>query len=340
MSLRVAIVGFRHAHIFGLHELLQNRPDVSVVAACEEDAATRAGLAEKGVAITHDSYARMLDEVDCDVVVCGDYFGIRGERLIAALERGKHVLGDKPLCTSLDELERMRDLAAKANLRIGCMLDLRDSPMLRTVRRLVREGVTGDLLSVYFNGQHPLLYGARPMWYFEEGKHGGTINDIGIHGIDAIPWLAGHPVAEIAAACAWNAKLPQHPEFQDGGVLTFRLANGCAVMGDVSYISPDSFGYDLPSYWRMTFTGTEAHVETGYNADRVTLYRNGARTAEELPLDPPRTGGYFDDFLADLAGRPHPDGLDTARVLESSRIALLAQQAADTGRFPVRVRVE
>ena len=33
--------------------------------------------------------------------------------------------------------------------------------------------------------------GASVRWYFEDDKHGGTINDIGIHGIDLIPYLTG-----------------------------------------------------------------------------------------------------------------------------------------------------
>ena len=66
-------------------------------------------------------------------------------------------------------------------------------------------------------------------------------------------------------------------------------------------------------------------------------WRHDTEEVLEEPAAANRTGGYFEDFLLDLAGRPNPEGLDTRRVLESSRIALLAQGAADTGEFPVNV---
>ena len=52
--------------------------------------------------LTHDDYRRMLREVECDAVAVGDYFARRGEIVIAALEAGKHVIADKPICTKLE----------------------------------------------------------------------------------------------------------------------------------------------------------------------------------------------------------------------------------------------
>jgi predicted dehydrogenase len=64
----------------------------------------------------------MLDEVEVDIVAVGDYYGVRGERVIAALERGKHVIADKPLCTSLAELDRIEQLAAEKGLSVFCQV--------------------------------------------------------------------------------------------------------------------------------------------------------------------------------------------------------------------------
>src|SRR5262245_42224618 len=100
--LKVAFIGFRHGHIFSLYDHLQKHPGFTIVAACEEHAPTREQLLEqKRVDITHRRYSTMLDEVDCDVVAVGDYYSIRGQRILEALKRGKHILSDKPICTSL-----------------------------------------------------------------------------------------------------------------------------------------------------------------------------------------------------------------------------------------------
>ena len=111
--------------------------------------------------------------------------------MIKAMETGRHVIADKPMCTSLQEWERVRDLSVEKKLCVGCMLDMRNSGSYRTLRRLVQEGVIGEVHAIQFGGQHPLSYGSRPGWYFEEGKHGGTLNDIAIHALDAIPWITG-----------------------------------------------------------------------------------------------------------------------------------------------------
>jgi len=340
VPLRVAFVGFRHGHIFGLYRLAQERSDTSVVAACEEDGPTRGTLAEAGVEVTHDDYARMLAEVECDVVACGDYFGIRGKRVIQALESGRHAISDKPLCTSMSELIRIHALSETRRLKVGCMLDLGNLGPYVTLREMLMRGVIGETHSITFIGQHPLLYGTRPMWNFEPGKHGGTLNDIAVHGIDIIPWLTGRSIVEITAARAWNAKIKQHPCFQDGAVLMMRLDNDGSAIGDVSYLSSDKHGYQMPPYWRFTIAGSEGVAETCCTAKSVTLWRHDNEAVIEEPAAPNRPGAYFDDFLADIAGTPVPDGLHTQRVLESSRISLLAQQTADTGEFPIDVTHE
>ncbi|HOD52514.1 MAG TPA: Gfo/Idh/MocA family oxidoreductase [Candidatus Hydrogenedentes bacterium] len=337
MSLRIAFVGFRHAHVYGLYDLARNHKDLQIVAACEEHAETRAQLAGLGIAITHDTYDAMLDETPCDIVACADYFSIHGERVFRALERGKHVLCDKPLCVQLDELNRIESLAREKGRRVGCMLDLVDGAPFVTLREIIRRGDIGEVLSINILGQHPLKYGSRPMWFFEEGKHCGTINDIGIHVIDAVPWLTGYPIEEITAAHGWNGRIKQHPHFEDGAMLMLKLANGCGVMADISYFSPDAAGYSMPTYWRFTVAGAKGTVEVGHNLDKALLWPDDEGGARELALLAPRTGGYLDDFLADIAGKPAPGGLDMARVFRSARIGLLAQRAATTG--PIHLKV-
>ena len=64
---KVAFAGFRHGHIDSLLETMNASDDFDVVACCEEDEATRRSLADKGtVAITHERFADVLENVPCD----------------------------------------------------------------------------------------------------------------------------------------------------------------------------------------------------------------------------------------------------------------------------------
>ena len=326
MTTRVAFIGIRHGHIEALYQSMAKRSDISIVAVCEEDEATRHARGSQ-YKFTHTDHRDLLDNVPCDVVAVGDYYARRGAIIIAALEHDRHVIADKPICTSMKELERIERLATERRRVVGCMLDLRDLGAMRTVKRLVGGGAIGTVVTASFGGQHPLMFGTRPSWYFEAGKHGGTLNDIAVHGIDFLAWITGSPVSEIVAARAWNARLPQIPFFQDGAQCLLRLANGAGVMGDVSYLSPDSFGYSVPMYWRITLHGTEGILEA--ELKRVSLLRNGQKEPENIPLDPPAPDKYLEAFLGELRGEPLPGELTTRDVLRAARAALACQEAAD-----------
>lgn len=328
MPIRIGFVGFRHGHIFDCYNRALASDDIEVVAACEEDEETRAQLAENGKAeITHDDCDAMLNELECDVVAVGDYYGKRGSLIIKALELGKHAISDKPICTSLQELDRIEALSSAKGLSVGCMLDLRDNGLFNRVRELVGDGAIGEVRSIAFGGQHPLMYGTRPNWYFEEGKHGGTINDIGIHGFDLIPWITGLEVSEITAARSWNT-FAEVPYFMDAGQFMLKLSNGAGVLGDVSYFMPDSMGYTLEQYWRFTIFGSEGMIETSYNSKGVTLAVNGDKKPKVLSAGKPNPGGYLKSFAAEITAGS-TNGLSTGEVLRAARVALETQRAGD-----------
>ena len=324
----VAFAGFRHGHIVSLLIQMQASPDFNVVACCEEDAATRRSLAADGTAtITHDSFDAMLKAVPCDIVAIGDYFARRGALAIRALQAGRHVIADKPLCTDLTELAEIERLARAGNLRVGCMLDLRSSKAIATVRRLIREGQLGKITQIMFTGQHPLNRNSRPAWYFEPGTHGGTINDIASHALDIIPWMTGLAFGRVTAARAWQAFDVRSETFKDAAQMMFQMENGCGVMGDVAYAAPSAMGYQHPCYWRFTVWGTNGMVEFQYADETIRVYFDQAKEPVDIPVDPSAPQSYLEAFLADLQGRPVE--LDTPCVIEGARNVLRLQQAAD-----------
>lgn len=332
MKTRFAFIGFRHPHIEDMYRRCREREDVEIVACCEEDAAARASLKEKGlVEITHERYQHVLEQVECDVVAVGDCFGRRGQLVLAALNAGKHVISDKPICTTRSELEQIESIARARGLLVGCMLDMRDLAPFLGLRQYLQAGEIGTVRTISFDGQHPMLYGRRAAWYFEPGLHGGTLNDIAIHAVDMIPWATGLQLKTIVAARAWNARLPQHPHFQECAQAMLELENGGGVLCDVSYLSPDSFAYAMPLYWRFSVWGDGGVLITGVNQTTLTLYKNGEQQPRELPFPAAQPGAYLDSFLAELRGQTQGLHLSSADALRAARISLLLQEAADRG---------
>ena len=327
MKLKFAIAGLRHGHITSLCEKVKKHSGCQLVAACEEDSDARKNARENWkIEITHESFKEMLDEVDFDVLAVGDYYSKRGQLIIAALKAGKHVIADKPICTSLVELEEIAQLSKAKNLKIGCMLDLRDNANMNAARQLISGGKLGEIHAIQFGGQHPLMLVTRPSWYFEKGKHGGTLNDIAIHGLDLVEWLTGLEITELVAARTWNAFAEKFPHFNDAGQLMLKLSNNCGVMGDVSYFSPDSFGYKLPYYWRVTVWGRNGVIEFNCSEPGVKTAINGT---DIISVTPQVTSeiDFLDSFLNDVSGKPV--SLNTGHILSISRKTLNLQEMAD-----------
>jgi predicted dehydrogenase len=325
---KVAFVGFRHGHIYSLLSQMNASQDFEVTAICEEDDdARQAAQASAKLVFTHTKFEALLKDAKCDVVAIGDYFAKRGSLAIQALHAGKHVISDKPLCTDLAELAEIERLAKSNRLRVGCMLDLRSSQAISCVKRLIEAGRLGRVTQILFTGQHPLNRDSRPEWYFEKGKHGGTITDIASHALDIIPWMTGAAFARVTAAREWQAFDVRSDYFKDAAQMMFVLGNGCGVMGDVSYSAPSTIGYQHPSYWRFTVWGTKGMVEFQAGSPSIRAYYDGAKEPETIAADGEQPKPYLQSFLDDLRGMPTE--LDTACVIAGARDVLLVQQAAD-----------
>jgi predicted dehydrogenase len=329
--LKFAFAGFGHAHIFSLHKRVEEMDDLSFAGACESDVGLQQDAENAGIDVHYDSINQMLDEVDCDVVAIGAVFGDRGGLAIEALERGKHVIADKPLCTRSSELDTIERLATERNLRVGCMLTQRGSKTSAGVRHLIQSGRLGEIHAVTFGGQHPLNLGSRPAWYFEPGRHGGTITDIFIHAADGIPWMTGLQFDRVVAARCWNALAPDYPHFEDGAQLMATLENGCGILGDVSYFMPSKGGYSMPYYWRTTFFGSDAVAEVSSVSDTINLTVDGSIVS--LPPEGPAPTDYLSGFLADISGAATAEDLVTADVIRATRTAIRVQEAADKQQF-------
>ena len=327
--MKIAFAGLRHVHIFALAKIVRENPHTAIAGYWEENESARAAAGEFFCEPAYESYEALLSDPQVDAVAIGDYYGIRGQRILQALKAGKHVLADKPLCTSLEKLEEIESLSRERGLKIGCMLDLRYDPALRHAQTLIRSGSLGEIHALSFNGQHPLQWGIRPMWYFEEGKHGGTLNDIAIHGLDAVHWITGLPYAKTLHVRQWNAFARRAPQFCDCAQFMGEMANGAGLMADVSYAAPDLAAFRLPSYWRFSFWGDKGWLECRLGEGAVNFAAADDPQPRILPA-PPVEDDCLQDLLRDVRGEQPLFG--TQSILDSAKIALQLQQTADTVR--------
>jgi len=321
--MNLAFAGFRHGHILALYDMALRDTDISVVGCFEENTAEREAVqASKGINFNYSTYEEILADANVEAVAIGDYYGKRGKMVIEALKSGKHVICDKPICTSLEELDEIERLAEETGLKVACMLDLRYMPQVETVKSLIAEGKIGEIVNVSFTGQHCLNYGSRPGWYFEEGKHGGTINDIAIHGVDLIRYITGKNLTKVNCAKTWNAFADKEPAFKDCGQFMAEMEN-ISVMADVSYAAPKCNAM-LPTYWDFYFWGKAGMIHFQLCESVIHLYADGQETVLE---GKPVGNRWLTDFRTEVRGEGLAD--NTKQALLSQRQVLLIQKEAD-----------
>jgi predicted dehydrogenase len=227
MNIKVAFSGFRHGHVQAMYNTAKRLDYVDIVALVDEGGPEAHGssIPALGVELTHESLDQVIAEVDFDVLACVDYYANRGPSCIKALEAGKHVVTDKPLCTSLEDLKTIARLSREKNLQVGIDLTMRYGGDYGTLAGIVSGGGIGEISSCMVTGLHPLAYGSRPMWYFE-GKQRGTINDLMIHGLDLMRWATGLEYSKVIFGEAWTRRARQ--PFQDSAQMALEcLPRNC-----------------------------------------------------------------------------------------------------------------
>lgn len=321
--IKVLFNGFRHGHINGLYKKVLASNDAEIAGCIEENTAAREKAAVTlGASFSEKSYDEWLAS-DIDAVAIGNAYGDRGQAIIKALKAGKHVIADKPICTSLEELSEIAELSQKNNLKIACMLDLRYLPQTKKAKEILDSKRLGEIRNVSFNGQHCIDYANRPSWYFEEGMHGGTINDLSIHGVDLVRMLTGLEFAHVDAARVWNSYAYKNNDFKDCALIMARLENGAGVLADISYSVPSQV-FSMPTYWEFRIWCERGMLCFNYIENKVTVFEEGV--SDPIVIVPEEsTYDYLDEFLLELK-----DGRKmTENILKSTQTVLRMQQIAD-----------
>ncbi|WP_079697995.1 Gfo/Idh/MocA family protein [Provencibacterium massiliense] len=145
-----------------------------------------------------------------------------------ALEKGIHVLCEKPLCSSSDQARQLCELAEERRLRCGLNLSFRYNPQIMQMRSLISQGKLGRLFSVHGSYlQDWLLYDTDYSWRLETDFPGETraVADIGSHWMDLCQFVSGQKITAVMAEFSTfhrQRKKPLH------GSETFCAANGAA----------------------------------------------------------------------------------------------------------------
>jgi predicted dehydrogenase len=199
--LRGAIIGVGNVAIHGHLPGWLARGDVDIVAAADLRSEGRAALAQRlPGARWYNAAQEMLDSERPDFVdVCTPPASHAAE-IRRALERGLHVLCEKPLVLSVEELDELASLAGRRGRVLATVHNWRHAPILARATELVRAGRIGEIRRCRWEtlrDRPAAAAGTAANWRVDPAVAGGGILvDHGWHAFSVIQaWLAGEPHA-------------------------------------------------------------------------------------------------------------------------------------------------
>jgi len=152
--------------------------------------------------ISYQSIDLLIDEQKPDLVLILTPSGFHYEHSKKVINRGCHVLCEKPISMTPNQAEELEQLACKSNLMYGVAFQNRFNPAIVELERAIKENRFGKIITATIR-----LRWCRYQEYYEDGWHGtwsqdgGVINQQAIHHVDAVNWLLG-PIESVNATSA------------------------------------------------------------------------------------------------------------------------------------------
>ncbi len=337
-ELRVGVVGA------GWFASRRHMPDltrmdgVTVASVCRRDEVQLEVVADAfGVSGRYRDYGEMLEAETLDAVVVSTPPALHYEQARAALERGLHVLLEKPMTLTAPEADELVVLAKRRERMLAVALNPPYWSHTRTAREAVATGTIGRVESaaLHWVGNVEAVFGraplpadmpgvVRPTLYRgdPELSGGGHLLDTGSHLISEMLWVTGLAARTVSAQ-------------MDDPTLDMRASVQVMLDGDTPcdvVCVGDSRHPERRI--RNQYFGSEGTLTIEGMPFRVTVERSGEFPETLGEEDMPEAPGPAADFAdairrGRLAASPGAHGADVVRVVET------AYRSARTGQREV-----
>src|SRR5690625_333855 len=324
--IRLAMAGIAHPHAHYVLDELAYQSEVHLVAAANVEPGTIGHRTLPASTTVYENHRQMLDQHYVDVVVVCGIYSQRADMIVDALASDADVLADKPLCTELEDLDRIQQAAVNSRRVVSTMFEKRAHPVTLATRKVVDDGELGQIALVAATGPHKLNYATRPEWFFDGEKYGGILADLAVHDIDLVLLFTGIRNGVVSGHQS-NLALPQHPGFSDAGAAFF-TSNNVASTLEAHWMWPAASPFH--GHYRMRLTGTRGTAELDWAQNRLDLVTN-ERASHSVDL--PAGKRPAENFFTAMTSGTAPE-VGTTERLSATRLALLAPYRADTGGAP------
>lgn len=170
---------------------------------------------------------------------------VHAEQGIAVANSGRHLLIEKPMAMTAEENRALRDAVASAGVKSVVSFVLRWNPLFENLKSLLAANAIGELIYLevdYWHGIGPWYSGWE--WARTRATGGSAMLLAGCHAIDALRWLSGDEVVEVAA---YSNNKKQLYEYDANVVAIIKFRSGVIAKSSTLFDCemPYSFNIDL-----------------------------------------------------------------------------------------------
>ena len=300
---RIAGVNFDHFHMGDLLRTAAGTPGVEIVGVSDEDPARVEPTAAK-LGIPRDrvfaDYRQCLQQAKPDLVILCPATAAHAEWVEKVSPFGVHLIVEKPFAATLAEADRMIAAQHKAGKLLAINWPLRWVPSHATAKRLVDEGMIGEVIEVhYYDGNRgPLYHSADKVevdeaaataqkassWFYKRSAGGGSLQDYLGYGTTLGTWyLNGRAPLEVT--CVVDE--PTGLEVDEHSVTVARYAHGLSKFETRWGTFTDPWTHPPQPRCGFVLVGREGTIASYDYAETVRVQTRQRPQGFEVPSDAP-----------------------------------------------------
>ena len=150
---------------------------------------------ETGLNFYHN-WEKLVKDKDIDGIIIATSPESRFELAKKALENNKHLLLEKPVALTSQEIEELQRISLINNLSVCVDFEYRAVPLFLQTKKIIDENILGKIYLIKLDW----LMGGRSdpnrawNWYSLKEKGGGVIGALGTHAFDMLHWFFGESI--------------------------------------------------------------------------------------------------------------------------------------------------
>jgi phthalate 4,5-cis-dihydrodiol dehydrogenase len=225
-TLKVGIVGLGGGASDMIPAFVQH-PDIELTAAADIDTGQLEKFHREFHGETYPSIEALCANPHVDVVYIATPNQFHTAHALIAMEKGKHVLVEKPMTLTLEDAEVMIQAAERHGVQLMVNVKHSFDPHIRKIREIVQSGELGRLRMLHYWYFSDWLYRPRTAEELNPSLGGGVTWRQGPHQFDVLRTIAGGLVRSVRAMTGmWDESRPvvgchaAYLEFEDGTVST------------------------------------------------------------------------------------------------------------------------